>query len=150
MRKASIILVLIALAAAVAAQGQAPAPQKDGAPGAPPAASQPIEETLSGVLAFADDNPAIKTDSGTVLLSMPQFYKYAYEEGFKAGMAVKAKGFLLSPQSKADKSAQPVLLAEEVTIGSKTYIIVGGGHEGPGGAQPQPPKAPEGENRDRK
>ena len=158
MRRLKLVLILAALAAALAAQGQAPAQPKggeNGAPGLPPA-FRPIETTVSGALAFVGDSPAIKAEGGTVLLSMPNFYKYAYTEALKAGMTVKATGFLLEPQAAADKgdksakaaqASQSVLIAKEVVIGDRTFIIVGGGPEG-GGCGPQsprgdqPPKAP--------
>jgi hypothetical protein len=143
--------MILATAAAVAsAQAIAQAPANGGAQ--PPAQGTlpqpPAQAALSGSLVFVDDRPAIKTDSATVLLSMPRFFEYAYRDGFKAGAAIKAQGFLAQPQSD-DKAALGTLLVQELTIGNKTYIIVGGPGDGKGaprdgaagpdqGSQPDP------------
>lgn len=147
MKRIALALVVATLAAAVCAQAQGPI----FGPG--PREGRAVETTVTGVLAFIDDRPAIKTDSGIVLLAMPEFYKYAYIDGIKAGQAVKASGALVAPPSapapkgpadkavKADPKAQPeakvgdsILVAKEVTIGARTYVIVGRGPElgGPG------------------
>jgi hypothetical protein len=126
------------MAFALSAQGQ---PQSMSAMGIAALTS------TSGTLVFVDDRPAIKADSGTVFLEMPDFFKYAYLDGIKAGATVKATGMLVSPgapramasagSDKAPQSGQAVLVAKEVTIGAKTYIIVAGGpnpNRGPAGA----------------
>jgi hypothetical protein len=154
MKRFSFGLVLMALAVAISAQ----APAKDQAPGPdqrkdgdkdyarPIARPQAVLVTLNGSLTFVDDRPAIKTGADTAFLVMPNFFKYAYFEGIKAGAAIKATGMLITPPAfddkpMADKAGQdakaaaeapanapkalPVLIAKEVTIGEKTYIIVG-------------------------
>jgi hypothetical protein len=154
MKKFTLAFVIAALAAALSAQ--APASQKDGGPGMPPQAGKAVETTISGVLVFVDDKPAIKTDAGTVFLAMPDFYKYAYTDGIKAGVTVKATGMLIaqpagpapdgavaapdakgakaaSSDAKGAKAGESVIIAKEVSIGAKTYIIVGG--QGPFGRQ---------------
>jgi hypothetical protein len=153
MKRLSFGFILIALAAALSAQAQA----RDQAPGSDQrkdgdkdyarqiARPQAVLVTLVGNLTFVDDRPAIKTGDDTVLLEMPNFFKYAYFEGLKAGAAVKASGMLITPRAFSDKpqtdkggqdvkaateapgnapKALPVLIAKEVTIGEKTYIIV--------------------------
>jgi hypothetical protein len=155
MKKLTLIIALTVATAALFAQGAPGA--APGRSGAEPSAFAKTA-SVSGTLVFVDDRPAIKTDSGTVYLAMPEFYKYAYLDGIKAGAAVKATGILVSapaeppaaqaPQptaqgaipssaspsasasGKAPQSAETTIIAKEVTIGSKTYIIVGGG---PGG-----------------
>jgi hypothetical protein len=77
----------------------------------------------TGVLVFVDHKPAIKTSSGTSFLMMPEFYKHAFFEGFKADMTVKATGYLVAAPNK---SSHPTLVAREVVMGNKTYIIIGG------------------------
>jgi hypothetical protein len=124
MRRGLLSILLAAIAAAGFAQAQAPA-QAQASKRSPSPQSAPT--TLSGVLAFVDEMPAIKTESATILLSMPRFFEYAYQEGFKAGMAIKARGRLLDKQ---DRSGRTALIAEEVAIGGKTYVIVLGGPEG--------------------
>jgi hypothetical protein len=144
MKRIALVLVVAAFAAAVNAQ--APAPQKDGEKGTPPQDGKAVEATVSGVLAFVDDRPAIKADSGMILLAMPDFYKYAYIDGFKAGQTVKASGMLVvqpsssEPAAQGDKTGESVLIAREVTIGARTYVVVRGapdqcpeGRCGPGG-----------------
>jgi hypothetical protein len=92
---------------------------------------QSKKATIAGVLVFVGEKPAIKTESATVILSMPRFYEYAYAEDYKAGIAIQAKGEL---RTAPDKSSQATLIADEVAIGSKIYVIVAGGQEkGPGG-----------------
>jgi hypothetical protein len=145
-RKLIQVLIPLALAATVAVHAQAPAPMKGDVPCGPPHAP-PVVTSLTGVLAFVDDKPAIKADSGTMLLIFPDFFRYAYFEGYKAGVAIKAKGILIAPpippQDTASQSIPAVpskFIAKELTIGAKTYIIVDGpprhGMKGRGG----PPK----------
>jgi hypothetical protein len=134
-RKTILALVLAAAASSIFAEGQAPASQADGSrAGAPNAAQAAKAEqvTLNGVLAFVDDKPAIKTESATVLLAMPDFFRYAYFDGFKAGVAVKARGLLVTPPERNADPSIPTLIAEEVTIGSKTYVFPRAAQNGPG------------------
>lgn len=147
MRKSLFALALIALSAALFAQ--APAASKDGPAGPAPQAAKAAQATLTGVLTFVDDRPAIKTDSGTIFLAMPDFYKYAYTDGIKAGSSVKATGLLIG-QGDAKDGGQPTLVAKELSVGSKTYIVVGGapsaGPEGRGPGGPMPgPGGPQGD-----
>jgi hypothetical protein len=139
MRKIPLAIIMASLAVMAAPQGQSPATQKGQALGAPPAGTQAVETTVTGILAFVGDAPAVKTDGGTVLLSMPDFFKYAYAQGFKAGISVKATGFLSQGQQRADTSAkagQSMIIAKEVVIGNTTFIIVGGVPGGrPGGSR---------------
>jgi hypothetical protein len=150
MKRLSFALALIALSAALFAQAQTPSPDQAQtpspdqakAPGAPQQmAPQATLVTLNGTLTFIDDRPAIKTDTDTVYLEMPNFFKYAYFDGIKAGVAVKATGMLVTPPAFNQKPQDPkdgkaaaaapataqkplsVLIAKEVTIGNKTYII---------------------------
>lgn len=158
MKRLSFVLVLVALAVALSAQaqpkGQTPGPdqRKDGDKdyARPIARPQAILVTLVGNLTFVDDRPAIKTGSDTALLEMPNFFKYAYFDGIKAGAAVKVTGRLITPPAfdnrpQADKAGEdakatteapanalkalPILISKEVTIGEKTYIIVSGARE---------------------
>ncbi len=131
--KRSIMILSIAIMAIdlVAAQQDisgSPAPlQQGGSSGAPAEFAPPRTTTLNGFLAFANEKPVIRTDGRDVFLAMPEFYKYAYFAGFKAGIAVKATGFIIVQQEKDDKAAQSTLFAKEVVIGETTYIIVGSG-----------------------
>lgn len=132
MRKFIQLLIPLALAATVAAHAQAPAPMPGDGPDSPPPL-RPVETSLTGVLAFVDDKPAIKADSGTILLVFPDFFRYAYFQGYKAGVSIKAKGFLVTlpapPQDATVQSSQAVQSkfdAKELTIGAQTYIIVAG------------------------
>lgn len=118
MKKLTLVIVLAVAAAALFAQG------------APGAAAKPALTSVSGTLAFVDERPAIKTDSGTVYLVMPDFYKYAYLDGIKAGAAIKATGMVISDES--------TMIAKEVSVGSKTYIIVGEGPRGERGGAAEP------------
>jgi hypothetical protein len=115
MRKATLAIALVAMALALSAQGQKQSM---------PAMGIAAMTSLSGTLVFVDDRPSIKTDSGTVFLEMPDFFKYAYLDGIKAGAAVKATGMLVTPG--APQSGQAILVAKEVAIGAKTYIVVAG------------------------
>ena len=151
MRKIALLLIPLALSATVALNAQAPA-------GTSPEA-RPVETSLSGVLAFVDDKPAIKTDSGTLLLMFPDFFKYAYFEGYKAGVAIKAKGLLIAPPAPPQDAAlqtasppSPKFIAKELTISAKTYIIVDGpprpspkGHPRPSKDKIAPPIGPIGD-----
>jgi hypothetical protein len=158
MKRLSFMLVLVALAVALSAQAQpkdqAPGPdqRKDGEKdyARPVARPQAVLVTLVGNLTFVDDRPAIKAGADTVLLEMPNFFKYAYFDGIKAGATVKVTGRLITPPAsdnrpQADKAGEdakaaaeapvntpkalPVLIAKEVTIGEKTYIIVSDARE---------------------
>jgi hypothetical protein len=108
-----------AQAAQAAGQGVQQPPAPLAPPPAPPLPAS--KTTVLGVLAFVDSQPAIKTDGATVLLLMPRFYMYAYQKGYKAGVAIKATGMLAS---SPDKAAPAAIVAEEVAIGSDTYIVV--------------------------
>jgi hypothetical protein len=153
MRKATLVIAMITIAFALSAQGQNP-PM--------PIAGFATLTSVNGALIFIDDRPAIKTDNGTVFLAMPDFFKYAYLDGIKAGAAIKATGMLVpqpapkpapaaqastTASSGSDKTIQPgqaTLVATEVTIGAKTYIIVAGepnsnrGHAGAPGSDRGP------------
>jgi hypothetical protein len=102
----------------------------------------PKEASLSGVLAFSGEDPAVKTDAETVLLDMPKFYYYAYADGLKAGMAVKVKGRLMKTPS-GDSGSQPRLAVSEMTINGKTYVVPAGpDSRAPGRGAPGAPGAP--------
>jgi hypothetical protein len=145
MRKAiSIVLVVLAASVGLSAQSPAKAPTQKAAPAASqsiaadqapdqrmaadqqPGPDQPPKRAktlVSGVLAFAEEKPVIKSDDGKeVFLSMPRFYYYAYSDGLKEGSAIKATGYLLPAK---EKDGRATLVAEEVVIGGKTYVIVG-------------------------
>lgn len=146
MKKLVFALALAACVAALSAQTPGPGAQQDKRPNSPPPAAQASKVTLSGVLAFVDERPAIKTDSATVLLEMPDFFKYAYFDGIKAGAAIKVTGALMAappalddkgqspsvgkPDAKTAAASAPLQLAaidaQEVTIGASTYVIVAG------------------------
>jgi len=130
-------IALCAAALGIAAQAAPAAPTAPGKQGELQGFEPPKEVALSGVLAFVGDEPAIKTESGTVLIEMPRFYYYAYIDGLKAGMAVKATGLLIQAPA-GDKSAQSRLAATELSINGKTYVIVRAGAEafGPGRGAP--------------
>ncbi|HUX37828.1 MAG TPA: hypothetical protein VMV44_07985 [Rectinemataceae bacterium] len=92
-----------------------------------------LPASLSGTLAFVDEAPVIKVGETSYLIVMPRFYYYAYVEGFKAGMAVSARGRVLRAPDLAKASvgapgSAPVILIfipEELSINGKTYVIVG-------------------------
>lgn len=141
MKKSNLAILMTLVASSVFAQ----------APGTPAPGTQPkgdrptarIEVTVTGTLVFVDDRPAIKAADGkTVFLEMPRFYYYAYTEGFKAGIPVKARGVLLSAPEGSGNPAQDVLAAGEVTIGGKTYVIVGGPQGMGRGPDSRPPMGP--------
>jgi len=131
MKKLLFIAVLGVASLALAAQ----AAPTQGAP-LPQSREAPQETTLSGVLAFVGEEPAIKTDSGTVLLEMSKFYFYAYTDGLKAGMAVKVTGFMMKPAGQ--KAGQQKFVVSEMTINGKTYKIARGPDDrgGPAGDGP--------------
>jgi hypothetical protein len=108
--------------AALALSAQS-APQSRPVQGQAPEA--PKEVSLSGVLAFSGEDPAVKTDAETVVLDMPKFYYYAYSDGLKAGMAVKVKGRLMKAPN-GDSGSQPRLTVTEMSINGKTYVIPAG------------------------
>jgi hypothetical protein len=150
MKKLVFALALAACAAALSAQALGPGSQQDKMPNmlpqGSPSAAPMNRVTVSGILTFVDDRPAIKTDTATVLLEMPDFFEYAYTDGIKAGATIKVVGALMTPPpAPADKvqasaAGQPdtkaaaanasvplaVIDAQEVMIGSRTYVIVPG------------------------
>jgi hypothetical protein len=146
MKKLVFALLLAVCATALFAQTPGPGSQQDKMPNMPPEAAPMNKVTVSGVLTFVDERPAIKTDTATVLLEMPDFFKYAYTDGIKAGAAIKVVGVLMTPppaplgKNQAAAAGQPdpktaaanasvqlaVINAQEVAIGSMTYVIVAG------------------------
>jgi len=128
MKRNSLVILLALFASSVFSQ-----PSGISTAGQPPKTDRPAAPAIqavlsvSGSLAFVDDRPAIKTTDGkTLFLEMPRFYYYAYTEGFKAGTQVKARGILISAPEGSLEPGQNILVAEEVVIGGKTYIIVAG------------------------
>jgi len=82
-----------------------------------------METTLMGTLFFEGDRPGVKTANGSVLLHMPDFFRYAYFEGIKPDAQVKVRGLVRQSNVKGEYS---VMHAREVSIGSKTYHVVAG------------------------
>ena len=108
-----------------------------------------IPTSLSGTLAFVDEEPVLKVGEVAYLLVMPRFYYYAYVDGFKAGMAVNARGRILrSPDLAkasvgAPGSAAVILffIPEELSVNGKTYVIVGPQGDSGRNAPPSQPGA---------
>ncbi len=85
-----------------------------------------METTLEGTLFFERDRPGVKTANGSVMLHMPDFFRYAYFEGIKPEAKVKVRGLV---RQSVDKGEHSVMHAREVTIGSTTFhIVVGSPH----------------------
>jgi hypothetical protein len=120
MKRFAFSALICSAALALSAQS---APQSRPAQGQAPEA--PKDVSLSGVLAFSGEDPAVKTDAETVVLDMPKFYYYAYADGLKAGMAVKVKGRLVKAP-KGDSGSQSRLAVSEMSINGKTYVIPAG------------------------
>jgi len=81
------------------------------------------EVVLTGTLTFVDQRPALKSSQGTVALHMPDFFRYAYFEGFKADSEIQARGRL---RHSRDWEGWDALDVEDIVIGGKTYIVVAG------------------------
>lgn len=139
MKRAAFAIMLCAAAIALGAQSASTSkPAKGQGQGQQGQQGQALaavkSSTLSGVLAFSGEDPAIKTDADTVVLDMPKFYYYAYTDGLKAGMAVKVKGYL-TKAAGGDADTESRLLVTEMTINGKTYVVPalpGRGGQGPG------------------
>jgi hypothetical protein len=86
-----------------------------------PVGDTAMETTLLGTLFFEGDHPGVKTANGSVLLHMPDFFRYAYFEGIKPEAQVKVRGLVRQSIVKGEHS---VIHAREVSIGSKTFHVV--------------------------
>jgi hypothetical protein len=80
-----------------------------------------METTLTGTLFFDNDRPGVKTSNGSVMLHMPDFFRYAYFEGIHPDSVVKVRGLVRQSKVAGEHS---IIHAREVSIGKKTYHIV--------------------------
>jgi hypothetical protein len=80
----------------------------------------PKTVTIEGKLVFIDSYPAVQTKDKTYILRMPRFYYYAYTDGIKEGVQVKAEGYELPAFPGQEK---PFFAATKATIGAKTYDL---------------------------
>jgi hypothetical protein len=151
MKRAALAIMLGTAALALSAQAAPAGKQAKGQAPQGQALEAPKSATLSGVLAFSGEDPAVKTEADTVVLDMPKFYYYAYSDGLKAGMAVKVKGYLMKAGG-GDAEVESRLIVTEMTINGKTYVVPAlpgrGGQRagkmgGPGGGEgmPEPPRS---------
>lgn len=83
--------------------------------------------SIEGKLAFADGGPVIQTKDATYVLGFPDFYYYAYNDGIKAGAALKLDGYLFASGTRTEKSYFAVTKA---LINGKSYDFSGFGTGG--------------------
>lgn len=153
MKRYPLLILALLLTTPLFAQNlQAPSRGGDQAPGIQESMPErppvpPTPSNVTGILAFVGDQPVITVEGKNLVLAMPDFYYYAYSDGFKAGMAVTARGLVLAaPEGTKDGDVQGVFIPKELTVNGKTYVIVGAAQPGPSPREGTPgPKArPEG------
>ena len=91
-----------------------------------------VDTTLSGTLFFDGETPCVKTPRGMVVFHMPDFFRFAYFEGIRPDVQVKVRGQVRHPGAEG---GHPVMHANEVTVGTKTFL----GHAGPLNLPVRPP-----------
>jgi hypothetical protein len=83
--------------------------------------------SIEGKLAFADGGPIVQTKDASYVLGFPDFYFYAYNDGIKAGAALKLDGYLFT---SGTGTAKAYFAVTKAVINGKTYDFSG---FGPGG-----------------